>query len=70
MVFEFVCEMMVLEGWEKMLVMIKCWCVEGLWVVVDMMGCEKIVDVEGEGGVMDEEKYWRYLTFMSAMLSL
>jgi endonuclease-3 len=57
------------EGWEKTLATIKRWRAEGPRAAVDTMGCEKIADVEGEGGAMDEEKYRRYLTLTSAMLS-
>jgi len=55
------------DGWEKTLETIKRFRAAGPPAAVDSMGCEKIADVEGD--TVDDDRYRRYLTLTSAMLS-
>jgi len=55
------------DGWEKTLETIKRFRASGPPAAVDSMGCEKIADVDGD--TVDDDRYRRYLTLTSAMLS-
>lgn len=55
------------DGWAHTLATIKRFRAEGPVAAVDSMGCEKIADVDGDA--VDDDRYRRYLTLTSAMLS-